>query len=217
METTAFDHLQVIWDYMHMNMTCEKADCIIGFGNINEDIPIRVAELYQQGYAKKVLFTGGLGRNTDDLWVRSEAERFADIAMAHGVPSEDILLETKSSNTAENILFTKQLLDAMGMQVSKLIGVHQQFMERRIYAALKVYWAEMDFIITSPQVSIDGYLQLAIKQGLSEQSAIEVIVGDFQRMEIYAKKGYQIPQYIPPKVQASFEAMVALGYTGQLI
>ena len=53
--------LQVIWDYLWLNQKLEKADCIVGFGNFNTDIARRAAELYCQGYAPKVLFTGGLG------------------------------------------------------------------------------------------------------------------------------------------------------------
>ena len=58
------ERLLPIWDYMHMNMELAKADCIVGFGCYNDDIPLRCAELYHQGWAPKVLFTGGLGRNT---------------------------------------------------------------------------------------------------------------------------------------------------------
>ena len=61
---------------MHQEPT--KADCIVGFGNFNTDIARRAAELYHQGYAPKILFTGGLGRNTkslfpDLLWSRSHS------------------------------------------------------------------------------------------------------------------------------------------------
>ena len=43
-----------------------------------------------------------------------------------------------------------------------------------------------------------------------------MIVGDLQRIDLYAKKGYQIPQEIPGSVRAAFEALVAMGYTDQL-
>ena len=61
--------LQVIWDYLCLNEPLPQADCIVGFGNFNTDIARRAAELYHQGYAPKILFTGGLGRNTKfDSW-----------------------------------------------------------------------------------------------------------------------------------------------------
>lgn len=217
MDKRIYSYLKTIWDYMHLNMELCCTDCIIGFGNYNDDIAIRAAELYKLGYAQKILFTGGLGRNTSDLWVQSEAERFGDIAEKLGVPKADIIIEDKSTNTAENILFTKKKLADNGLNVSKILGVHQPFMERRIYAALKVYWPEIDAIITSPQLTISEYISNSVKQGLDEKTVIDVIVGDFQRIDVYAQRGYQIPQHIPEEVNSAFNAMVNLGYTSQLV
>ena len=89
-------------------------------------------------------------------------------------------------------------------------------MERRITAAMGVYWPEQAFRVTSPQVSITDYLADAKKQGVTENAAVSVIVGDFQRMDLYAKKGYQTPQYIPPEAWEAFHALVAMGFDKQL-
>ena len=209
-------HLQVIWDYLCLHQVPEKADVIVGFGNFNTDIARRAAELYHQGFAPKILFTGGLGRNTEGLLPEPEAVRFARVAMACGVPEADIILEDKSTNTKENILFTREKLEALGIPHGHILGVHQPFMERRISAAMGVYWPELNFSVTSPQVTIPEYLGRAREQGISENASISVIVGDFQRMELYAKLGYQLPQYIPPEAWDAFHALVSLGYDKQL-
>lgn len=212
----AISHLQILWDYMNLHQPPEKADCIVGFGNFNSNIASRAAELYLQGYAPKVLFTGGLGRNTRGILPEAEADRFARVAMECGVPDGDIIRECRSTNTAENILFTRKMLEDLELPHSHLLGVHQPFMERRIKAAFGVYWPDVKLTVTSPQVTIPQYLSDSIAQGVTEQAAIEVIVGDFQRMELYAAKGYQLPQYIPRKAWDAFHALVALGYDGQL-
>ena len=208
--------LQVIWDYLGMHQQPEKADVIVGFGNFNTDIARRAAELYHQGYAPKILFTGGLGRNTEGLLPEPEAVRFARVAMECGVPKEDILLEDKSANTKENIEFTRKLLEEQSIPHDHILGVHQPFMERRITAAMGVYWSELVFSVTSPQVSIPEYLQRAKEQGISENASISVIVGDFQRMDLYAKLGYQLPQHIPEEAWQAFHQLVAMGYDKQL-
>ena len=208
--------LQVIWDYLCLNQTLEKADCIVGFGNFNTDIARRAAELYHQGYAPKVLFTGGLGRNTEGLLPEPEAVRFAKVAMECGVPAADILIEDKSANTKENIEFTRCLLEREGIPHGHILGVHQPFMERRIKAAMGVYWPELRFSVTSPQVTIPEYLARAKEQGISENASVSVIVGDFQRMDLYAKKGYQLPQHIPEEAWTAFRELVAMGYDKQL-
>jgi len=209
-------HLQIIWNYLCLNQTPQQADVIVGFGNFNTDIARRAAELYHQGYAPKILFTGGLGRNTEGLLPEPEAVRFARVAMECGVPKKDILLEDKSANTKENIEFTRQLLEEQGIPHYRILGVHQPFMERRITAAMGVYWPELDFSVTSPQVSIPEYLQRAKEQGISENASISVIVGDFQRMDLYAKLGFQLPQHIPEEAWQAFRQLVAMGYDRQL-
>ena len=209
--------LQVIWDYLGMHQRPQKADCIVGFGNFNDNIARRAAELYHAGYAPKVLFTGGLGRNTDGLFREPEAVRFAKVAIECGVPEADVILEDKSTNTKENIEFTREKLKSLGMPCKKLLGVHQPFMERRISAAFGVYWPETELIVTSPQVTIEEYLRDAEKQGITHNAAISVIVGDFQRMDLYAKLGYQIPQEIPEEAWKAFHALVVQGYDKQLV
>ena len=212
----ALEPLQVIWDYLCLNVTPQKADVIVGFGNFNEDIPRRAAELYLQGYAPRILFTGGLGRNTVGLLPESEADRFARVAIGCGVPDEAIIREDKSTNTAENIIFTRKLLEELNIPHDHILGVHQPFMERRITAAMGVYWPELNFSVTSPQVTIPQYLEAAKVQGITENASISVIVGDFQRMKLYADKGWQIPQEIPQEAWDAFDRLVELGYDKQL-
>ena len=208
--------LQILWDYLGMHQTPRKADCIVGFGNFNTNIARRAAELYHQGYAPKIMFTGGLGRNTTRLFTEPEAVRFAKVAMECGVLEEDIILEDKSTNTKENIDFIREIFEKQGIAHDLVLGVHQPFMERRICAALGVYWPELNFIVTSPQVTIPEYLADAKKQGMTENAAISVIVGDFQRMDLYAKLGYQIPQEIPDEAWEAYHKLVAMGYDQQL-
>lgn len=208
--------LQVIWDYLGMHQMPAKADVIVGFGNFNTDIARRAAELYREGYAPKILFTGGLGRNTEGMLPEPEAVRFAKVAMECGVPEEDIILEEKSRNTKENIDFTREKLEKLRIPHERILGVHQPFMERRIVAAMGVYWPEQPFTVTSPQVTIPEYLRRAREQGITENASVSVIVGDFQRIELYAKLGYQLPQYIPPETWEAYHKLVAMGYDKQL-
>ena len=211
------EDLQILWNYMRLDMAVEPADCILGFGCINDHIALRCAQLYRDGIAPRVLFTGGLGRNTLGRWTQSEAERFAAIAMEEGVPREAILLENRSTNSAENILFTKAILEQAGLGSGRLLCVHKPFMERRLCAAMGVYWPEAKARYTSPQLELEEYIRCTVAQGLTEKQVIDVMVGDFQRMEVYARKGYQLPQDIPEDAWAAFRRLVEAGYTGELV
>ena len=43
------------------------------------------------------------------------------------------------------------------------------------------------------------------------------MVGDLQRIRVYAERGFQIPQEIPANVWSAYEKLVALGYTAHLV
>lgn len=208
--------LQVIWDYLGMHQQPRKADVIVGFGSFDDNVARRSAALYLNGYAPRILFTGGLGRCTDGLFAEPEAVRFQKVAVSMGVPEADILLEDRSANTKENILFTRALLEEKQIPHATVLGVHKPYMERRIVAAMGVYWPEQPFAVTSPAMTVPEYLKEAQRQGLSQEDAVSVIVGDFQRIDLYARKGYQLPQQIPEEAWRAFHRLVALGYDRQL-
>lgn len=62
--------------------------------------------LYKANYAPKLLFSGG----TDTEDNANEAETMKKIAESLGVPPQDILLESASTSTYENLLFSQKRL-----------------------------------------------------------------------------------------------------------
>ncbi|MGM9605569.1 MAG: YdcF family protein [Faecousia sp.] len=215
MDTQAAVH--ILWDYLCLHQTPKEADCIIGFGCYNEDVARRAAQLYRQGLAPLILFTGGLGRNTSSMWTESEASRFARIAIAEGVPESAILVEERSTNSGENLIFSRRMLMDRGLSHPRIIGVQKPYMERRLYAAFPVYWPEAEVTVTSWQQTYEQYLSGLSRWGRTEEDTIHMIVGDFQRISVYADRGFQIPQVIPPEAEEAFNELVRLGYTKQLI
>ena len=86
--------------------TGENADCIIVLGSIKAAkyrVPVAV-EAYKAGRASKLMLCGGKLRDFPD-GEYSEAEHMRQAALALGVAEEDIILEDRSQNTVENILF----------------------------------------------------------------------------------------------------------------
>jgi hypothetical protein len=72
-------------------------------------------------------------------------------------------------------------------------------------------------IVTSPQVSLDEYFEHRADTALSTDEVINILVGDLQRIQVYADRGFQIPQEIPAEVWQAFEALVAAGYDQRLV
>ena len=204
---------QQLWDYHHMNHEPAKADCILALGSHDLRVADRAAELYLQGFAPLVIMSGGLGNFTQNMWTESEADKFAAIAIRQGVPAEAILVENKSSNTGENILFTQKLLQQKGLNLQSFIVVQKPYMERRSYATFKKHWPDKQLIVTSPQISFSEYANDEIPM----ERVINIMTGDLQRIKLYPAKGFQVYQEIPLEVWAAFERLVDLGFDSHLI
>ncbi|HEY3132139.1 MAG TPA: YdcF family protein [Acidobacteriota bacterium] len=202
-----------IWDYHHMNHRLEKSDCILVLGSHDLRVAERGAQLFLEGWAPLLAFSGGLGNLTRHIWDEPEAEKFARIAEQMGVPCERILVENKSSNSGENIRFTKALFEERNIQAHKFILVQKPYMERRAYATFRKFWPEKECLATSPQISFENYPC----NGISKEDVIHIMTGDLQRIRVYPERGFQIDQEIPDDIWSAYEALVMLGYTRNLI
>ena len=212
-ESTVFELAQVLWDYHHLHHSLEKADCLFVLGSHDTRVAERGAELYLQGWAPFIVMSGGLGRLTKESWTETEAVLFARIAMEKGVPKEKILVEDKSTNTGENIVFTQKLLQEKGLNPNSFILVQKPYMERRTFATFQKQWPGKKLVVTSPQIAFKDYPT----GELSMERVIQIMVGDLQRIKIYAEKGFQIHQEIPTAVWQAYEQLVTLGYDQQLV
>jgi uncharacterized SAM-binding protein YcdF (DUF218 family) len=195
-----------------MNHTPAKSDCILVLGSHDLRVADRGAELYLQGWAPILIFSGGLGNVTRGVWTVPEADQFARIALDKGVPAEAIFIENQSTNTGENILFTQQLLKEKGLDPQAFLLVQKPYMERRSYATFSKHWPEKQLIVTSPQISLEEYPTAEIPL----EKVIHIMVGDLQRIKIYPEKGFQIFQEIPPGVWEAYERLIGWGFTKHL-
>ena len=147
---------RTLWDYHHVGHALEKADCIIVLGSHDTRVAERGAEVFLAGWAPLVVCSGHLGALTSAMWSRPEAEVFADVAVARGVPRERILIEDRSTNTGENVDFSRRLLAENGVRPKKAIAVQKPYMERRTLATFAQRWPELEVVVTSPQIDFDA-------------------------------------------------------------
>ncbi len=208
-----FELANKLWDYHHVNQSPEKSDCILVLGSHDVRVAKRGAELYLQGFAPFIIFSGGLGNFTKGIWVEPEADKFTAIAIEMGVPSDAILIENRSTNTGENILFTQKLLKEKGLDPQSFIVVQKPYMERRSFATFKKHWPDKKLVVTSPQISFEKYSNDEIPL----EMVINIMVGDLQRIKIYPKRGFQIFQEIPDDVWLAYKQLISLGYDKHLV
>lgn len=207
------DLARLIWDYHHLHHRLQPADLILALGSNDTRVADRAAELYLAGWAGTLIFSGGAGALTRDRFDRPEAEIFADIARDRGVPARAILIEPHSTNTGENIVFSRRLLAERGIEPKRIILVQKPYMERRAYATFKKIWPEPELIVTSPEISFEDYPTADLPFDL----VVNIMVGDLQRIRLYPGLGFQIEQEIPDDVWEAGQKLIALGYNRHLV
>ncbi len=209
-------HARIIWDYLQLKHTPIPADLIIALGTNDLRVAEFAADLYHRGFARKLLCSGGVAHQGDLLatkWDRTEAEMYADIAVARGVPREDILLERRATNTSENIRLSRALVEGDGLAPKNVLLVVKPFMGRRTWAHMAVEWPEMPASIASPRMQLEEYFTAELTPWL----IINIMVGDLERLQVYGARGWAAPPRVPAEVLAAFESLKAGGFTRHLI
>lgn len=118
----------------------QKGDCIFVPGSsqaVRYRLP-KAVELYKNGRAKKLLFSGGVVWEGTAL---SEAELLRNKAIEMGIPKEDIIVEKVSRHTKENVLASLLVLDrALGLHnINRLVVVTASIHMRRMHLSLKTF------------------------------------------------------------------------------
>lgn len=213
MAATTDDLARILWDYMRLGHEPAPADVILVLGSNDVRVGEHGARLFLRGLAPLMVCSGNIGRLTAGVFEKSEAETFADAAVRLGVPRSAILIEDRSTNTGENADRSRELLASAGIHPNRVILVQKPYMERRAWATFARRWPGPEIQVTSPPIPFDEYPTPAIPRDL----VINILVGDVQRMRVYADCGFQVPQPMPAEVWAAWEALVARGFTGHLV
>lgn len=182
-----------------MNMPIqESAEAILTLCSFDLRVAHRAVDLFDCRKRQYLIFSGGHGKRTANLFTKPEAEVFADVALERGVPREQIILEKESTNTGENVTFTYNMLKSLGLSPRRLILVQSPYMERRTYATFKKQWPDpgAQFSVTSPQLSFDDYPCDTVPKDLFATFMVETLL----RIKDYPGKGFQITQDIPDEV-----------------
>ena len=204
---------------MHLGHQLKRADVIFVPGSRDTRVAEYAAQLYLDGWAPILLFSGSGSIHNhkpgrEKFLGSTEAEVFTDIALQMGVPRKIILIENQSQNTGQNYEFSIKLLNEHGIKPKTVIAVQKPYMERRTYAAGKVWWPQIELISTSSPISMEDY-----QNGTNDRDEhwVSAMIGDLQRIKEYPTKGFQIKQAIPKDVWEAYEYLVSLGYNKRLI
>jgi uncharacterized SAM-binding protein YcdF (DUF218 family) len=207
---------RLIWDYHQLGHQPVPAEFIVALGTNDLRVAEFAADLYLRGYGSTLICTGGVAHQGDLLatdWGVTEAEMYAKVAERRGVPRERILLETRATNTSENIRFVRDLFAGREIRPRNIVIAVKPFMQRRVWATLAVQWPEISATLASPQMTLEQYFT----DELTPEKIINIMVGDLQRIRVYAGRGWSAPQQVPAEVDNAYRKLIVLGFTEHLI
>ncbi len=165
------DFIKATTEYIFLRDEPAESDVIFVPGSMCYLLPEKAAELYRAGMAKYVIPSGKYSVVTNTLskqnphekyhgqW-ETEAEFFAHVLRACGVPSEAILTECESTFTYQNAVFTRKITDGLCIDVKRAILCCKPYHARRAYTYYKREFPEAEIRVCpveSDETSADNW------------------------------------------------------------
>ncbi|HEV7952324.1 MAG TPA: ElyC/SanA/YdcF family protein [Candidatus Saccharimonadales bacterium] len=197
--------LAIIWNYLAIESAPKHADVIIADGTKDVNVAHLATELYSMSFAPTIIMSGGEQPNSD----MTIADAMTKIARAYDVPESAIIKDVSAKNTTQVITNAQALLYERGITPKTVILVDAPYMSRTLLATAQAQWkGELpEFISRHESTSLPEY---SLRHGRGE--TIRDILGNFQRLRSYAKKGFQSEQIIPENVQIAYDALIWRGH-----
>ncbi len=205
--------VEVLWDYHDLHHDRVPADVGIGLGSHDLGVATCAARLYAAGTFPLIVFTGSNAPTTVKRFPRGEAVHYREHALGLGVPDEVILVEPEARNTGENIMLSREVLRSRGVEPKSVMLISRPYQQRRAYATGRKLWPEVSVRCASLPLALDDY----VASIGDPNRVVNMLVGDTQRIEVYADQGFAIPQPMPDEVRQAFQQLVDAGYTSRLV
>lgn len=167
-----------------------KADAILalGFKDVRPEsqlLPLivsRAFELYTRKFAPLIIASGGV--KVPLFGGDSEAAIIKRMLVARGVPPEAIICEEKSTNTQENILFSKDT--AKDIDIQNLISIGHAVNGRRILMTIAQNWPE----VSLPMCSNVWFAGFHSQNWMYHADYFREGMQQFDRLAYYASLGF---------------------------
>ncbi|TXL86882.1 YdcF family protein [Streptomyces sp. IB2014 016-6] len=211
--TQAWADARKLWDFHQMHHEPRPCSVAVGLGSHDLGVADTAVDFYRRGMVPLIVFTGATSRTTEDRMPRGEAIHYRERAVALGVPAADVLVEPQARNTGENISLSRALLAEADVTVSSVLLISKPYEERRAYATARKLWPEVEIVSASTPMTFDAYVDSIGDASL----VLDMLVGALQRLMIYPKQGFMIPQPVPDDVVAAYERLRREGFTSRIV
>jgi len=191
----------VLFDYLYLREEPHHSNVIVGLGSFDLKVPERCAKLHRQGFGEIILFSGGIGNGSADL-EEPEALVYKEFIQRHypKIPGSDIFIESKSSNTGENLEFSEKLMkesapsyDLGNYEISTVL-VTQAARQRRAALTWKKHFPKSTFWNCPPKTTYKEEKRAFSQKGLDQD---KFILDEIQKIIEYPDKGFIAQEEVP--------------------
>jgi len=175
--------IKKITNYIFLRSFPKKADLALVFGTRHQEAINKVYELYHNELISKILISGGVNRITG----KNEALEMSQKLIKLGVNQGDIILEDKSANSLENVLFSKKVIEQnFGFEKNKkIIAVVKHYHSRRVLMTLKKHFPKTVELIP---VTYEIY-GFTIDNWFNNEIGKEKVLSEWNKISEYLAKG----------------------------
>lgn len=221
------------------SLTTQGIDCIVWAGNAVLHTAEQAFRLVRDGVVPRILLSGGVGHSTRLLWQvverheiyhavategRPEAQILKDIGERFwGLDPARILVDDASTNSGENAVFSRRLLDESGIAADTILLVQDPTMQRRTDATFRHIWRDRPHVrfrnwpTFTPRVAlVEGELRFSegsIRGLWTMERFLSLLVGEVPRLRNDASgygpkgKGFIADVPIPDSVEAAYRRL----------
>lgn len=200
---------KTIYDYLNQSRNIENPDFILILGSSDLSVAAFATEYIKNSDTTVIVISGGFGKDTQHLWNVSEAQMFNEVLKKNGCCGQkQVYLEEKASNTGENIIFSRDLILKHQLKHERGLIITKPYMTKRALNTAAKQWQEVSWGSLGEGISFEDYFERIE----NKDNFLNILAGDLQRIKVYAEKGFQIKDKIPPKVWDSFIYLSENGY-----
>lgn len=162
-------------------------------------------ELYAQHRAERIVFTGGIGAGTADLAMPEADAWQKQLAQTHpAIPPDHVVVENRSTNTAENIAFTAAILSARwpdfnferGLEHALIVASPSRL--RRVKLTLRHLLPKLRTTrCLPPYTNFEHEFTLYESKGLGYHAHL---AGELERLVTYPARGWIVAEALPTEV-----------------
>lgn len=178
-------NLSAITDYIFVTTKrLEPSPIALVFGTQGLSAVDRSLELYQNGFATTLLLSGGVNWITGHV----ESHELRDALLARGVPASALLIEDRSNNTLENVVFSRNIINERFdlSKVQSIISVCKHYHARRALMTMRRHFPRHIRLISahyaSPEFDAGNWFQSTIGRRL--------VLSEWEKIPRYLAQGH---------------------------